>query len=188
MSEYDWYPSPQPAADPQAAPDRPTRTGWVVAVAAALIVGAGAGYAIGHSTASGSNTAKGKSASPSTTAPSEITVNGTLELTDSSGWTDLNGDGPIADSDPCTGGNGYDDIATGTQVIISTDAGRTLTIVALGDSFVTTDSATNDKVCNFEFTAQVPAGYAFYGVEVGHRGVVKESAADLPDVALTLGN
>lgn len=156
-------------------------TGWFVAIVAALIVGGGAGFAIGHSTASSNSASPETSHSRSAVAaPKTIDVHGTLDLTDPTGWTDVDG-GNSADGDACAGTEGYDDITGGAQVIISTDAGKTLTIVALADG------AVSDGNCEFDFAATVPKGYAYYGVEVGHRGVVKESAADLPAAALSLG-
>lgn len=83
---------------------------------------------------------------------------------------------------PCSTVDGYSDIRPGAEVVISDDAGRTLAITSLGRGRFNASLQ-----CSFPFHARVPAGLGFYGVEVTHRGVVKEPESALGDVQLTLG-
>lgn len=109
-------------------------------------------------------------------APRVLHVSGSISV----GYSDPTG---LPTSGPCqSGGDGYTDVATGAEVVITDDAGATLVITQLGmGAFDAT------RHCVFPFSASVPAGKRFYGVQVSHRGTVKESEADMGHVALTLG-
>lgn len=175
----DWSAPPVPPAAPRS-PEPPQRhrpTGWIAAVVVALLVGAGGGFAIGHSTASGPNKPKAPKAART------VVVKGTFTLTDPTGFTDDVAGGNDAAGDLCSGGVGYGDINSGTEVVISDDAGRTLQITSLGQGSIDADGG-----CAFPFSTTVPSGLKFYGITVSHRGTVKESEAELGSVALTLGN
>lgn len=119
---------------------------------------------------------------PSSTRPIRVAINGTVDLTDSAGWEKTTY-GHLQSGQLCSGKGGYDDIAAGAQVIVSDDAGHTLQISKLENGYITRGLAS----CRFTFSAYVLAGKHFYGVEVTHRGVVKEPEAKLGHVALTLG-
>lgn len=121
--------------------------------------------------------APGKDApSPS---PSVFTVSGTMTVR-----AHINMSEPD-DGDPCRADNGYDDIATGSQVEVQDAAGKTLALGVL-DPGVRADK----YFCRFAFTVNgVPDGGDIYGVAVGResRGAVKFSAADIRQpVALTI--
>lgn len=152
------------------------RRGWIIAVVAALLVGGGAGFGIGHGTA-GASPHKGGSTSGSASGDT-INVAGLMTLAD---LTSVSGD--LATGDLCSGTGGYSDIAEGAQVVISDDTGKTLVITQLGAGTI------DDSGCEFPFTADVPKGKGFYGFTVTHRGTVKESEASLAGgVSLTLGD
>jgi len=156
---------------------RPSRLPALFAAVAILCLagGVGIGYALPHSHSSAS--AKPSRTAASAKGASTIDVEGTLTLTTTSLSVDDNG---------CSGTGGYDDIATGAQVVISDDSGKTLQIVSLGVGMPDNPDLTTS--CSFTFTATVPAGKGFYGVEVTHRGVVKEPESAIATVSLTLGD
>jgi hypothetical protein len=147
---------------------------FIAAIVTALMVGVGIGFAIGHLTAGGSNGGGG----PSQAAGSMIHVHGTFTLTDSTGFNHPSDYGAT-----CHGISGYSDIAPGAEVVISDDAGKTLSITGLDQGFVTANST-----CQFTFTATVPAGLKFYGIEISHRGTVKETEQGMHHPSLTLGS
>lgn len=164
----DWQPTTEQAAwTPPPTPETAQpRTGrWLVAVAVSLAVGVGGGFLIGHTTASHGKAVPPKPAA-TRVAAAGIHVAGTMTLTDATGYENDGGG-------TCSGTSGYDDIASGAEVVISTDAGHTLAITQLQDGQVT------DSGCEFAFAADVPGTYAFYGVTVSHRGTVKFSKSEL---------
>lgn len=117
--------------------------------------------------------------------PITLKVAGTVAITDADGvvpdGSDLSYDTNAGQ--PCHTTSGYTDIAEGAQVIVLDDAGATLQITSL-----TAGKYDALGQCSFSFATTVPTGKTFYGIEVTHRGVVKEAAADMGDVALTLGS
>lgn len=124
--------------------------------------------------------------------PGTFVVKGTMTLTDRSGYLESHpgytvNDGDIYTPDgalgaECVGQDGYDDIAAGTDVIVSDDGGKTLALTELGQGH------TDESGCRFPFTVEVPRGYKIYGIEVSHRGVVRQTADDMElGVAVTLG-
>ena len=92
----------------------------------------------------------------------------------------------------CMPTDGYDDVDTGTSVTIRDENGKTIGTAQLGDGEKTGDlqpfNGNSAFPCTFSFTTSVPAA-EFYSVEVGSRGEVTFSRADVEAdaVALTLG-
>ena len=102
-----------------------------------------------------------------------IQVAGSLVMTDASN----------TNTSPCDlSGTGYDDIAAGTEVEITDDAGKTLTLTSLESG----TAGVSD--CTFPFTASVPAGKKYYKISVSHRGFVTFPEADMSSPELTLGS
>jgi hypothetical protein len=98
-------------------------------------------------------------------------------------------DGTISDDygAPCLAEDGYDDISSGAQVVITDSKGKTVGVGELNAGKV---SSTQSK-CEFEFTINgIPAGSKFYGIHVGNqnRGVVQEQADQIGNVQLKLGS
>jgi hypothetical protein len=89
------------------------------------------------------------------------------------------------DDGSCYGGSGYDDIDTGTQVVVSDSSGKTVAIGKLGKSVM---KAANLE-CVWKFVVNgVPTGQRFYKVEVGHRGEVQYTEKQLRrGIGLSLG-
>jgi hypothetical protein len=114
-------------------------------------------------------------------APKMDTVNGSMAILDTTSFISTGGDTTVT-SGPCMTLPPFDDIQPGATVVISDDAGKTLTITTLGNG-----AFDQDGYCLFPFTATVPAGRGFYGVAVAQRGTVKEPEAHLRDVRLILG-
>lgn len=87
----------------------------------------------------------------------------------------------------CTGYSRYEDLQSGTQVVVTGPDGKTVGVgsLRLGKPTVSGDRATE---CKMPFSVDnVPAGLGFYGVEVAHRGVVQVPEGDLDQpVALSL--
>lgn len=167
------WPEPQHQKfTPPAEQPRPSnkRLFIVLGIVAVLIVGAVVGAIV--ATTGGASGRK-------------ITVHGTMVLSDVEGFT---ADDPNTDSTsygvtgPCHTTSGYTDIAEGTEVVISDDAGKTLSIGRLGAG-----SFNSDGACSFPFTMTVPAGKRFY-ITVSHRGTVKMPEAEVTKAALSLGS
>lgn len=111
----------------------------------------------------------------SSAAEATITVTGTMEVEASS-------PGTVGRS--CETDGGYDDIGVGTQVVISDASSTTLAVGQLGMGYYGTASK-----CLFPFSVEVKGGQDFYGVEVGHRGRLQYSAADVAEpMSLSLGD
>jgi hypothetical protein len=81
----------------------------------------------------------------------------------------------------CFTSGGYADIAAGAQIIIKDAAGKVLATTTLGPGV-------GAGICTFPFTADVPRGSDFYGVELARRGVVTFSAEQMAaGVHLSIG-
>jgi hypothetical protein len=106
------------------------------------------------------------------------TVTGSMSLTTGSDLTT---------GASCEGSGGYSDVASGTQVVIEDDSGKTLATSEYGPGVFDGTS------CVFEFTFNDVAKSAFYRVHSGsNRGVVQYSYKQMVDnnwsVSLTLGD
>ncbi len=113
------------------------------------------------------------------TQPRTLTVSGTLTV---------KGTYPAVstvDEITCTTGGGYTDIRQGTQVVVTDESARTIALGRLGYG-----SWERREGCIFLFmVADIPAGQRFYGIEVGHRGRLQYTAAQLATpLALTIGD
>jgi hypothetical protein len=108
-------------------------------------------------------------------APATFTVSGTFKLVDEDANSET----------VCNGPEGYTDITDGAEVVVSDASGKTL-----GIGMLSNPSASGSDTCNFTFTVKnVPAGKKFYGIEVTHRGTVKETEAAMKaGPALELGD
>jgi hypothetical protein len=92
-------------------------------------------------------------------APDEVLITGIITLTGSENWQRV--------GSACEGVNGYDDLAEGTTVTVSSGNHDTLVLGSLDAGEISTDS----QNCNFSFTIDgVPGGQSLYLVEVSHRG------------------
>jgi hypothetical protein len=106
--------------------------------------------------------------------PTSFTARGSFDLIDND------------DGGACDPPDGYSDLVAGSQVII-TSGGKTLAVGELGAGHPESDNTT----CHYTYSVKdVPLGYKFYGVEISHRGVIQESAADMEDgkIALSIGS
>lgn len=82
--------------------------------------------------------------------------------------------------------DGYADVRAGTQVVVTDAAGDVVAMATLGPG--SNAARPGGGWCTFPFTADVPAGSDFYGVEVASRGVVRLTADQLAaGVHLTIG-
>lgn len=124
----------------------------------------------------------GCSAAIPTPAPTPIThtITGTLTLQSASNWGGVPGT-----PGRCQGTGGYADVKEGQTVIIED---QTHTVIATTATTWKAVTANND--CQYGFSTIVPDA-TFYSVEVGHRGAVTNSKADMESkgwhVELTLG-
>jgi hypothetical protein len=81
---------------------------------------------------------------------------------------------------------GYSDMRQGADVVIKNESGTTIAIGALGSG--------HDNIppgwCDFDFTVtDVPTDATFYEVEVGHRGALRYTLAELKQpLGLELGD
>lgn len=88
----------------------------------------------------------------------------------------------------CEGTGGYDDMVDGSQVVISSDAGKTLGLGAIvGDGVFT--GYDNDGACTMGWVVKgVATTEKFYNIKIGHRDGPKWTLADLKHgPALSLG-
>jgi hypothetical protein len=97
--------------------------------------------------------------------------------------------------DQCVTGDGYNDIKTGAQVVITDSAGATVGIGSLIGGELTASLTNPDSMigatCTFKFFVHVAKKSDFYGVHVGNeaRGVVQYSAGDVAGgVDLVIGH
>jgi hypothetical protein len=80
----------------------------------------------------------------------------------------VNGDLQIVGGD--CGGLGYGDITTGTEVTLTDDSGKVISVGQLMGA----------SACKWTFTlADVPAGGKFYGITISHRGTLHYTEAQL---------
>jgi hypothetical protein len=90
----------------------------------------------------------------------------------------------------CYGQRGYDDIRGGAQVTVTDPDGKVIALGKLDEGRATVGSDQRATKCVFQFKVEgVPTGQGFYGVEVSHRGVLRDSEADIRSKQLnfTLG-
>lgn len=79
----------------------------------------------------------------------------------------------FSDTDTCYGYERYDDIRSGTQVVITDPAGKTIAIGQLEAGVPRHDPDNNKRVteCRFPIkVAGVPGGHSFYRLEISKRG------------------
>ncbi len=192
------YPGEQPPTapgQPQNRPpsNRPTakrRRLWLsVAAAAVLVAGVAAALVLPRLGEDAAPTPAVAIASATTsTAPTTMTVRGTLQLgLGHFSWESI---GSIGQPGPsCSGDGGFNDIAVGTPVSITDAAGDVVALGKLDGSNPMDFSAANTPTaCELGFSiAGVPAGKGFYGIEVSGRGAVKFAEGKLAEpVQLTL--
>ncbi len=103
--------------------------------------------------------------SPSPTPGHDLS--GFFTLYHSGNWT-------YNDKKECVGHGGYDDFQPGMPVVVKDQSGS---IIGSAETVFLRVSATKDCVMSFDVPA-VP-DEPFYSVEVGHRGTVTYSAADM---------
>jgi hypothetical protein len=154
-----WTPPIEPPTPPMPAPPRPRRrrSAFLLGVAALALVGVSVLATV--LLMSGSK-------------PKPLHAVGVMTLVgDSTNVT--------ADGGSCHGIGGWNDIMAGAQVTVTDAAGSTVAITQLSEGIGTTDS------CDFDWSAQVPAGAKFYGVEVAHRGRVQFTPQQLVTDAST---
>jgi hypothetical protein len=108
-------------------------------------------------------------------------VTGTLTLHDQASF------GSMQSGDSCQGSDGYDDIVSGAQVVVSNDSGSVLALSQLDDGVA--DGSGN---CVFNFAIDKVPRSNFYRFEVSHRGQLDYSYQQLSSagfsVAMTLGD
>lgn len=114
--------------------------------------------------------------------PAPLSLTGTVTLIRGNGVSsNFTGSGTH-----CQGAVGYDDFRDAMSVVVKDQAG---TIVATG---VTGTAATAPGGCVMAFTIPAVPDVPFYSVEIGHRGAVTYSKADLVakgwKLDLTLGS
>lgn len=131
----------------------------------------------------------GSAADPSTSpSPTTLAITGTITVP--GGNTDRGLEGGTGQT--CTMDGGYSDIRTGAQVVVSEARGSTIALGALGPGVLDLpDSAFwGTRSCVFPFTvSDVPAGHAFYGVEVSHRGRLQYDSTRIKQpLTVTLGD
>jgi hypothetical protein len=110
-------------------------------------------------------------APPSAAAPTHYTISGTLSLID---FTSA--------SAGCVGQGGYADIAPGTQVRVTNQAG---TLIGTGTLEATTASGSG-TTCAFPFMVTGLPRATFYGITVSHRGEQDYSFAQLQAASWTV--
>lgn len=94
--------------------------------------------------------------------------------------------GAINVATPCSDADTYPDVQAGAQVIVVNSAGTVIATGNLGAGHPQ-DAITPD-VCRFPFNVKVPGGLPRYGIEIGHRGTVWYSQAEMRSgPKLTLG-
>lgn len=116
------------------------------------------------------------------------TVSGTFSVTD----PDMRRTGP--QEGPCSTEGGYDDVQVGLRVVIKDGSGSILATGALGRGEWAphrVSGVSYEKVCRFSFAVNDVPDSDFYTIEVGRRGELSYSKAELEaldwTVAFTLG-
>jgi hypothetical protein len=94
--------------------------------------------------------------------------------------------GNISVAAPCDDTASYPDVEAGTQVVVKNSAGAVIATASLGAGHA--QDAITPGVCRFPFDVKVPGGLPRYGIEIGRRGTVWYSAAEMRNgPKLTLG-
>lgn len=95
--------------------------------------------------------------------------------------------GTISVAAPCGDTDSYPDVQAGSQVIVRNSAGTVIATASLGSGHADDGENLADN-CRFPFDVKVPGGLARYGIEIGHRGTVWYSPAEMRNgPKLTLG-
>jgi hypothetical protein len=168
-----------PVTEPLVAPDAPiaisttaapssSRRGWIIlgGVIFAAVVGAAAFIGLNNSGA---------------LAPHHD-ITGSFELID----TNTSFSSISTSGSTCKGTGGYGDIGPGTNATLKDGDGKILATGSLGQG------AGNATHCSFAFALPAVPEAPFYQIEVGHRGGLTYSLADMQGfgwtLSLTLGN
>lgn len=110
---------------------------------------------------------------------SSHTVRGTMELVDK--------DASWVPGSSCEGSGGYDDIGSGTQVVVKDAKDEIIATGSLGPG-----TATTAIQCEFAFEIKDVPESDFYSIEVSHRGAITYSLEKMNlsdwEVGLTLGD
>lgn len=139
-----------PAYQLPATPPRRRRTGLVVGLALAALVLVGGGVALALALTHGGPAATSKAQTQTFTATGTLTVTG-----------------------GCESIGGYGDITTGTQVVLTDGAGKTVSVGQL-------QSTHSSTVCSYIWTLpDIPVGEKFYGIAVARRGVLQITESQL---------
>lgn len=173
-----------PGAQPPTGPAQPgpkRRLPLVIGAVVALLVVVGATIAVTMTLAGGDEP------TTQTSAPATFRVTGYLSL-DSPGnfvWESVQN--PV-----CAGTDGFDDVRTGAQVVVTDAGGATVAVGTLGEGLASYQTVNGESLaisCKFSFAIpDVPAGKGFYGVAVTHRGSMQYQEAQLREaLQLTLG-
>lgn len=155
---------------------------WLFAVAAAVLLAAaitfatGAGIGADHRRADAAGEVSFGAPSPKPVRE----VRGSMRLPLAPGWKI---------GDPCSHGNGYDDVTTGTQITITDASGKALSVATLAQGKVVDDAKYPGltKDCLIPFQTTVPPGVGPYGFTIGRHGTVRFDEAQLTTAELSLG-
>ncbi|OLT21124.1 hypothetical protein BJF78_08725 [Pseudonocardia sp. CNS-139] len=175
---------PVPPAVPVSVPSSAARDGATVALAVAILLAMVAGVTTAlvlGAVAAGPPAAAPAVAAESgaAVAPALFPVRGTVTLADARA---------SADGASCRGAGLYTDVREGAAVTVADPMGAVVATGALGPGRPMSQvSAAGLTTCTFAFAvADVPAGSAFYLVEVGRHGAVTYRDADLRRYGATL--
>lgn len=122
---------------------------------------------------------------PSTTGPTggpgTFNVSGTLTLRGGS-------DGQF-NGDVCNGTDGFEDIATGAQIIVRDASGKQVGLGDLGIGFFHGKPNGPLANCRFDFVVQrvAESGTGIYSIQVANRGQFSFKRADSESLKLSLG-
>jgi hypothetical protein len=140
-----------------------SRVPKVAALALVLVMGCGAVESGQDST---SPTIPPTTSAPATTVPAVATIDGTFTIME-----EVLGEA----GDVCTGEGGYSDVSSGTEVVVTDQAGEIVGVGRLREGLI----IDVNYGCRFEFTVDVPPGLPFYTVEVGRRGELTYTLAEM---------
>lgn len=101
---------------------------------------------------------------------------------DVTGTFDLVADEGAVIGNTCTGEGGYDDIEEGAQIKVTNEDGTLIGTASLGRG-----SRVEGRRCRFEWTASDLPDAAFYNFELGRRGELTYSKADMEAADWTVG-
>ena len=79
----------------------------------------------------------------------------------------------------CTGTGGFDDMASGTDVVVKDSNGKIVATSRLQPGVTPTGEKYPNVLCDFAFTVPALPKTGFYSVEVGTRGAKSYSYADM---------